>query len=183
MPVWLKIGNIRIQSKDTDLIYQELQGNNPYQLEHGRLWIDRLRGRHKLLKISFIRHKGGKKYFREKKPDDDEEDKKDHDEVCNHSKYIIVDDVCSYTGSQNLYVSNLAEWGVIVDDAKLTAKMLEDYWNPMWTASYDETDSDMNKVIDNVKNNFEDFGDATISTDEKAEDFLEAIMRDDAPRL
>ena len=137
----------------------------------------------KLLKISFIRHKGGKKYFREKKPDDDEEDKKDHDEVCNHSKYIIVDDVCSYTGSQNLYVSNLAEWGVIVDDAKLTAKMLEDYWNPMWTASYDETDSDMNKVIDNVKNNFEDFGDATISTDEKAEDFLEAIMRDDAPRL
>ena len=37
LPFWLKIGSIRIQSKDTDLIYQELQGNNPYQLEHGRL--------------------------------------------------------------------------------------------------------------------------------------------------
>ena len=148
------------------------------------------------LTISYIRHKGGKKYFREKKPDDDLPtvlssviDKKDHDEVINHSKYIIVDDVCSYTGSQNLYVSNLAEWGVIVDDAKLTAKMLEDYWNPMWKASYEdpvsrkEFDCDTYEVIVNVKNNFEDFGDATISTDEKAEDFLEAIMRDDAPRL
>ena len=49
----------------------------------------------------------------------------------NHSKYFIVDDLCSYTGSQNIYVCDLAEWGVIVDDSVLTAKILQDYWRPL----------------------------------------------------
>lgn len=68
----------------------------------------------------------------------------------NHSKYFIVDDLCSYTGSQNLYVCDLAEWGVIVDDSAFTAKMLQDYWRPLWEASFVETDCDCQKVMDGL---------------------------------
>ena len=59
------------------------------------------------LRISFLRHKTGQKY-------------PSGTEVSNHSKYFIVDDVCSYTGSQNLYVCDLAEYGVIIDDEEIT---------------------------------------------------------------
>ena len=32
-----------------------------------------------------------------------------------HSKHFIVDDVATYIGSQNLYMCDLAEWGVVID--------------------------------------------------------------------
>jgi len=70
--------------------------------------------------------------------------------VGNHSKFFIVDDIASYTGSQNLYVCDLAEWGVVVDDKGETKKMMEDYWNPMWEASYTEEDVDVQEVMDGL---------------------------------
>ena len=63
----------------------------------------------------------------------------------------MVDDVCSYTGSQNLYICDLAEWGVIIDDASVTKQMIEHYWTPMWNASYAEgEDCDVQQVIDGL---------------------------------
>ena len=47
--------------------------------------------------------------------------------VGNHSKYFIIDDIASYTGSQNLYVCDLAEWGVVIDHEGETKKMMENY--------------------------------------------------------
>ena len=53
-----------------------------------------------------------------------------------HAKHFIVDDVCTYIGSQNLYICDLAEWGVVVDDAEATKKIIREYWQPMWNISY-----------------------------------------------
>jgi phosphatidylserine/phosphatidylglycerophosphate/cardiolipin synthase-like enzyme len=53
-----------------------------------------------------------------------------------HTKCFIVDDVASYIGSQNLYVCDLAEWGVVIDDKATTQNLLQEYWSPMWQCSY-----------------------------------------------
>ncbi len=37
-----------------------------------------------------------------------------------HAKVVEVDDTAFYVGSQNLYIANLAEFGLIVDDASTT---------------------------------------------------------------
>lgn len=105
----------------------------------------------KLLILTRIRHKGGKTYYQEDTkissiPNNDEQNK-----IGNHSKFVIVDDVCSYTGSNNLYSHDLAEWGVIVDDANSTAKMMEDFWNPMWKASYNKYDCNVDKCMEYLK--------------------------------
>jgi phosphatidylserine/phosphatidylglycerophosphate/cardiolipin synthase-like enzyme len=55
-----------------------------------------------------------------------------------HTKCFIVDDVASYIGSQNIYVCDLAEWGVVIDDKTTTQKLLQEYWSPMWECSYKE---------------------------------------------
>eukprot|EP00929_Paragymnodinium_shiwhaense_P032686 TRINITY_DN18088_c0_g1_i5.p1 TRINITY_DN18088_c0_g1~~TRINITY_DN18088_c0_g1_i5.p1 ORF type:complete len:734 (+),score=131.67 TRINITY_DN18088_c0_g1_i5:104-2305(+) len=52
--------------------------------------------------------------------------------IGNHSKLFMVDDRCYYIGSQNLYVANLAEWGIIVDDQYQARTVLDTYWDPMW---------------------------------------------------
>lgn len=56
----------------------------------------------------------------------------------NHAKFFIIDDRAFYIGSQNLYIANLAEWGLLIDDEEETAKVLEGYWNPMWEHSYNQ---------------------------------------------
>lgn len=53
-----------------------------------------------------------------------------------HSKFFIVDDVCTYVGSQNLYKFDLAEWGVAIDSEKKTFEIKSQLWDPMWNASY-----------------------------------------------
>lgn len=73
------------------------------------------------------------------------------EEIGNHCKYWIVDDICSYTGSQNFYVFDLVEWGVVIDDSGVTGQMLEDYWKPMWKASFVGTDCNAQQVIDGCK--------------------------------
>jgi len=57
-----------------------------------------------------------------------------------HTKVFIVDDAF-YCGSQNLYVCDLAEWGVIVDDKETTQRLLQEYWDPMWDCSWRPCDA------------------------------------------
>ena len=69
-----------------------------------------------------------------------------------HSKVFIVDDVCTYVGSQNLYLFDLAEWGVCVDSKDTTANILKYLWNPMWSCSFDEgRDCQVDEVMDALK--------------------------------
>jgi hypothetical protein len=67
----------------------------------------------------------------------------------NHAKFFMVDDVSYYIGSQNLYIANLAEWGIIVDDEAQTKKVIAEYWEPVWQSSYskDTLDCDVDAVI------------------------------------
>lgn len=69
------------------------------------------------LRICFIRQCCGNKY-------------EDGMTMGLHSKHFIVDDRTLYIGSQNLYVCDLAEWGVLIDDKETVAKMMDEYWNP-----------------------------------------------------
>eukprot|EP00928_Gymnodinium_smaydae_P007756 TRINITY_DN12775_c0_g1_i1.p1 TRINITY_DN12775_c0_g1~~TRINITY_DN12775_c0_g1_i1.p1 ORF type:complete len:462 (-),score=55.27 TRINITY_DN12775_c0_g1_i1:178-1563(-) len=57
-----------------------------------------------------------------------------------HAKHFIIDNTCYYIGSQNLYKADLAEWGVLIDDETQTKKVMQEYWNPMWKASYTGSD-------------------------------------------
>jgi len=67
-----------------------------------------------------------------------------------HSKHFIVDDKCAYIGSQNLYVCDLAEAGIIIDDEQTVKQFMEEYWNPMWSFSYTGEDYDVQKVMDGL---------------------------------
>jgi phosphatidylserine/phosphatidylglycerophosphate/cardiolipin synthase-like enzyme len=89
--------------------------------------------------ICFIRHAGSDTYENSKV------------RIGNHTKWFIVDDLISYTGSQNLYECDLAEWGVLVDDAGATGDMVSYYWNPMWEASFMESDCEVQDVMDGLK--------------------------------
>jgi len=55
--------------------------------------------------------------------------------VGNHAKFFAIDDQAFYVGSQNLYVCDLAEFGVIVDDATKTAEVMRQFWDPTWNQS------------------------------------------------
>mmetsp|Transcript_69570 Transcript_69570/g.137687 ORF Transcript_69570/g.137687 Transcript_69570/m.137687 type:complete len:730 (+) Transcript_69570:49-2238(+) len=70
----------------------------------------------------------------------------------NHAKFFIIDDKAFYCGSQNLYICNLAEWGIIVDNEEATQKVIEDYWNNLWGCAFkeDEPDFDVNMVMDGL---------------------------------
>lgn len=67
-----------------------------------------------------------------------------------HAKHFIVDDVATYIGSQNLYVCDLAEWGVVIDDADQTKKFMEEYWDPLWKYSFTGRDVDVDAVMDGL---------------------------------
>lgn len=68
-----------------------------------------------------------------------------------HSKHFVVDDVCCYVGSQNLYICDLAEWGVVVDSPAATKQIMDQYWNPMWYASYTADDCNVQEVMDGLE--------------------------------
>lgn len=67
-----------------------------------------------------------------------------------HAKHFIVDDVATYIGSQNLYVCDLAEWGVVIDDEETTKTIMEEYWIPMWASSFTGEDVDVDAVMDGL---------------------------------
>ena len=55
--------------------------------------------------------------------------------IGNHTKFFMVDEQAFYLGSQNLYIANLSEFGLIVDDVTASSEALDQYWTPMWTES------------------------------------------------
>jgi phosphatidylserine/phosphatidylglycerophosphate/cardiolipin synthase-like enzyme len=89
------------------------------------------------LRVTFLRQEIGKEWD-------------DGMTMALHTKHFIVDDVCTYIGSQNLYISDLAEWGVVIDSSTATKQFMEEYWNPMWTHSYRKEDCDVQAVMDGL---------------------------------
>lgn len=55
--------------------------------------------------------------------------------IPNHAKTLMVDDAAFYIGSQNMYASNLSEFGYIVEDPTAAATYISQYWTPLWRAS------------------------------------------------
>ena len=53
----------------------------------------------------------------------------------NHAKFWLVDGRAFYVGSQNLYLSNLFEWGLLVDEPATAHRIRQAYWAPLWAAS------------------------------------------------
>lgn len=68
-----------------------------------------------------------------------------------HAKHFIVDDTATYIGSQNLYVCDLAEWGVLIDNKEATMQMMAEYWTPMWKYSFTGEDVDVDLVMDGLE--------------------------------
>ena len=63
----------------------------------------------------------------------------------------MVDDVACYIGSQNLYVCDLAEWGVLIDSAEKVQEVKAQVWAPCWEVSYTRDDCDVDKVMDSLE--------------------------------
>lgn len=110
------------------------------------------------LRVCFIRHDKKNTYA-------------DGKTIGNHSKFFIIDDVAAYIGSQNLYMCDLAEWGVVVDDASETEKMIKDFWNPLWQASFTGEDCDVQAVMDglDIERDGENVNALTLAGREQAE--------------
>jgi phosphatidylserine/phosphatidylglycerophosphate/cardiolipin synthase-like enzyme len=49
-----------------------------------------------------------------------------------HAKFWMVDERAFYIGSENLYPSDLQEFGYIVEDHAAAAQVREDYWDEAW---------------------------------------------------
>lgn len=52
--------------------------------------------------------------------------------IGNHSKFWMLDDHVFYIGSDNIYPSDLQEFGYIVDDRNAAATARRAYWDPLW---------------------------------------------------
>lgn len=90
------------------------------------------------LRVCFLRSPQGTRY-------------KDGQTLGLHSKHFIIDDVATYIGSQNLYMCDLAEWGVLIDDKKVVNSIKEQYWDPMWKNSFKVDDCEVDKVMDGLE--------------------------------
>lgn len=66
------------------------------------------------------------------------------------AKHFIVDDICTYIGSQNLYICDLAEWGVVIDDPEEVQSIKSQFWDPLWKTSYVKDDCEVDKVMDGL---------------------------------
>merc|ERR1719491_2481380 len=89
------------------------------------------------LRICYLRQKQGTKW-------------QDDMNLGYHAKHFIIDDLAFYVGSQNLYVADLAEWGVLIDDGQQTQRSMEAYWNPIWRDSFTEDDCDVDDVMNGL---------------------------------
>jgi len=86
------------------------------------------------LRICYIKEMQGKCY-------------QDQKTMGMHAKHFIIDDRCYYIGSQNLYIADLAEWGLVIDDEEQTKKCMDEYWNPLWKASWTPQDCSWDEVM------------------------------------
>ena len=69
------------------------------------------------------------------------------------AKHFIIDDICCYIGSQNLYICDLAEWGIVIDKEEAVKKIKAEYWDEMWKVSYTQEDCDVDDVMDGLNIN------------------------------
>lgn len=106
------------------------------------------------MRICFLRTAGGNTYA-------------DGNTKGMHAKHFIVDDRATYIGSQNLYVCDLSEWGVLIDDKDATEKIKEEYWDIMWKYSYTGEDVDVQAVMDGL--DIDRDGEADASPEQMAE--------------
>lgn len=53
--------------------------------------------------------------------------------IPNHAKTLMVDSKVFYIGSQNMYVSNLNEFGWVVEDDQAASDYIARYWSPLWS--------------------------------------------------
>jgi len=49
-----------------------------------------------------------------------------------------------------LYICDLAEWGVVIDNAEKVKAIKSQYWDPMWKVSYTVDDCEVDKVMDGL---------------------------------
>jgi phosphatidylserine/phosphatidylglycerophosphate/cardiolipin synthase-like enzyme len=89
------------------------------------------------LRVSFLRSTRGQKW-------------EDGMTLALHAKHMIIDQAAFLVGSQNLYVCDLAEWGVLVDNEEETKKVLREYWEPMWRNSYTADDCNLHEVMEGL---------------------------------
>jgi phosphatidylserine/phosphatidylglycerophosphate/cardiolipin synthase-like enzyme len=52
--------------------------------------------------------------------------------IGTHAKFWMVDDRVFYIGSENLYPTDLQEFGYIVEDGNAAAQLRRDYWDKAW---------------------------------------------------
>ena len=52
--------------------------------------------------------------------------------IGTHAKFWMTDDRVVYVGSENLYPSELQEFGYIIEDKAATAQALREIWEPAW---------------------------------------------------
>jgi phosphatidylserine/phosphatidylglycerophosphate/cardiolipin synthase-like enzyme len=92
----------------------------------------------KNLSVCFLRRKAGNKWDNRT------------DTLGLHSKHFLIDDICTYIGSQNLYVCDLAEWGIVIDHKETVQKIMSEYWIPMWATSFTGEDCNVQQVMDGL---------------------------------
>merc|ERR1712190_397576 len=92
-----------------------------------------------------------------------------------HAKHFIVDDRCYYIGSQNLYIADLAEWGLVIDDERQTTKLLDEYWHPMWSSCFTQEDCQVDKVMDGLNINRD--GQSALFVDAATKEKMDRAMR------
>lgn len=54
---------------------------------------------------------------------------------ANHAKFFMIDEQLFYIGSENLYPSDLIEYGVFIEDSEAVLKVKTDYWEKLWQYS------------------------------------------------
>jgi phosphatidylserine/phosphatidylglycerophosphate/cardiolipin synthase-like enzyme len=52
--------------------------------------------------------------------------------IGDHGKFWMVDDHVFYIGSDNMYPSDLQEFGYVIDDRAAADTVRRDYWDPLW---------------------------------------------------
>ena len=73
---------------------------------------------------------------------------------CVNSCLLIADNLVLFSSLsfflENLYVCDLAEWGVVIDDEGTTKQIMDEYWNKMWEFSFTGEDVDVQAVMDGL---------------------------------
>ena len=49
-----------------------------------------------------------------------------------------------------MYICDLAEWGVVIDNGDAVKEIKSQYWDPMWKVSYTIDDCQVDKVMDGL---------------------------------